>query len=108
MNSKFIYPDSFGKVQNSKFKILNHSAFYILHFAFLVFIFSLFSLSTKAQQKPPVQPQPLTRILFLFDDSQSMMVKWQSNTKFEIAKKLLSEMVPGQLGSEVKARVMVH
>ncbi|MEO5572098.1 MAG: VWA domain-containing protein [Bacteroidia bacterium] len=44
-------------------------------------------------QKPPEQPKQLTRILFLFDDSQSMRVKWQSNTKFEIAKKLLSEMV---------------
>lgn len=34
-----------------------------------------------------------TRILFLFDDSQSMYARWETNTKFEIAKKLLSEMV---------------
>jgi Ca-activated chloride channel family protein len=35
----------------------------------------------------------LTRIEFLFDASQSMYAQWQTNTRFEIAKKLLSEMV---------------
>jgi Ca-activated chloride channel family protein len=34
-----------------------------------------------------------TRILFLFDASQSMFAKWQSDTKFEVAKKLLSEII---------------
>ncbi len=34
-----------------------------------------------------------TRILFLFDASQSMYAKWETNTKYEVAKKLLSEMV---------------
>ncbi|MEP7171077.1 MAG: VWA domain-containing protein, partial [Bacteroidota bacterium] len=62
-------------------------------FAIIFFQFSIFNLQFSIAQKPPEQPKPLTRILFLFDDSQSMMVKWQSNTKFEIAKKLLSEMV---------------
>lgn len=42
-------------------------------------------------QKP--EPRPLTRIEFLFDASQSMYAQWQSDTRFEIAKKLLSEMV---------------
>lgn len=42
-------------------------------------------------QKP--EPLPLTRIEFLFDASQSMYAQWQSDTRFEIAKKLLSEMV---------------
>ncbi len=36
---------------------------------------------------------PPTRILFLFDASQSMFAKWQSDTKFEVAKKLLGEIV---------------
>jgi Ca-activated chloride channel family protein len=65
----------------------------IILFFFLSLYLILVSCISFAQQKPPAQPQPLTRILFLFDDSQSMMAKWQSNTKFEIAKKLLSEMV---------------
>ncbi len=42
------------------------------------------------QRKEPEQP---TRILFLFDASQSMYAKWESNTKFEVAKKMLGEMV---------------
>lgn len=48
---------------------------------------SLFSFSQ--QQTTP----PLTRIEFLFDASQSMYAQWETNTRFEIAKKLLSEMV---------------
>lgn len=34
-----------------------------------------------------------TRILFLFDASQSMIAKWESNTKFEVARRLLGNMV---------------
>ncbi len=37
--------------------------------------------------------QQLTRILFLFDASQSMFGRWESDNKFEIAKKLLSGIV---------------
>ena len=37
--------------------------------------------------------QQKTRILFLFDASQSMYARWESNTRYEIAKKLLSEIV---------------
>lgn len=42
-------------------------------------------------QKKEVKQE--TRILFLFDDSQSMYARWETNTKFEIAKKLLADMV---------------
>jgi Ca-activated chloride channel homolog len=35
----------------------------------------------------------LTRIEFLFDASQSMYARWETNTRFEIAKKLLGEML---------------
>jgi Ca-activated chloride channel family protein len=41
-----------------------------------------------AQQKG--QTQPLTRILFLFDASQSMYGRWESDTKFEVAKRILT------------------
>ncbi len=34
-----------------------------------------------------------TRILFLFDASQSMFAKWQSDTKFEVAKDLLTDII---------------
>lgn len=61
----------------------------------LISLFFLFILSPRLSmaQRPPEQPRQFTRILFLFDASQSMIAKWQSDTKFEIAKKLLSEMV---------------
>jgi Ca-activated chloride channel homolog len=42
-------------------------------------------------QKTPLPP--LTRIEFLFDASQSMYAQWQSGTRYEVARTLLSEMV---------------
>jgi len=36
---------------------------------------------------------PVNRILFIFDASQSMLGRWQSGRKIDIAKKLLSNMV---------------
>ena len=46
-------------------------------------------------QKPqqPEKPKPLTRILFVFDASQSMYGRWQSDTKFNIATKLFSNLL---------------
>lgn len=38
-------------------------------------------------------PDNPTRILFLFDASQSMYARWESNSKFEVARNLLSQMV---------------
>ena len=49
--------------------------------------------SVNFSQTSVKQKKQLTRILFLFDASQSMYARWETNTKFEIAKKLLSEMV---------------
>jgi len=37
--------------------------------------------------------EPIDRILFIFDASQSMLGRWQSGRKIDIAKKLLSNMV---------------
>lgn len=39
------------------------------------------------------QPRQLTRILFVFDASQSMFGRWQSDMKINIAQKLLAEML---------------
>jgi Ca-activated chloride channel family protein len=36
---------------------------------------------------------PLTRILFVYDASQSMLARWESDIKMNIAKKLLSELL---------------
>lgn len=47
------------------------------------------SFSTSAQNKK----EPINRILFIFDASQSMLGRWQSGRKIDIAKNLLSNMV---------------
>jgi Ca-activated chloride channel homolog len=43
----------------------------------------------QAQNKPPRYQPPETRILFIFDASQSMAVTWQKQTKIAIARKVL-------------------
>lgn len=61
-----------------------------------------------AQKKSPEQ---LTRILFLFDASQSMYARWETNTKYEVAKKMLGEMVDslqGMQNLELAMRVYGH
>ena len=49
-------------------------------------------LSSPAVAQKKSEPQ-LTRILFLFDASQSMYARWETNSKYEIARKLLGTMV---------------
>src|ERR1039457_1327238 len=39
------------------------------------------------------KPKPITRILFVFDASQSMYGRWQSDTKFNIASRLFSNIL---------------
>ncbi len=60
--------------------------FKILLIAFFLF---LGNFNTIAQTKK----EPLSRILFIFDASASMLGRWQSGRKIDIAKKLLSNMV---------------
>ncbi len=50
----------------------------------------VFSQKKKDAEDPP---PPLTRILFIFDCSQSMYGRWQSDTKINIAQNLLSNML---------------
>ncbi len=57
------------------------------------------------------QQQPLTRILFVFDASQSMLGRWQSATKMQIAVNLLNELVDSlkkQQHVELALRVFGH
>ncbi len=76
-------------------------------------ILLLTAVFVSAQKEPPViyKPVPLTRILFIFDASQSMLGRWQSDTKFNIAKRILSEMldsVANLKNTEFALRVYGH
>lgn len=59
----------------------------------LLVFFLWMSVSGYAQQGRSAQEEPLTRILFIFDASNSMFGIWQSDRKINIAKKLLSELL---------------
>jgi Ca-activated chloride channel homolog len=62
---------------------------------FLSIIFILIPWFCGMAQGPgePERPKPVTRILFVFDASQSMYGRWQSDTKFNIAVRLFSDML---------------
>lgn len=69
---------------------------YKLFFYLFIFIalFLLYSNTLRAQQeKMPEKKPPLTRILFVFDASQSMYAYWQSDRKITIAQKLMSNLL---------------
>lgn len=59
-----------------------------------VLILSASSLTSFSQpKKEQEKPKPVTRILFVFDASQSMYGRWQSDTKFDLAVKLFSNLL---------------
>lgn len=64
------------------------TVFYIL-LILIIFSPSLFAQTSVEKEKP----KPTTRILFVFDASQSMYGHWQSDTKFNIAVKLFSNIL---------------
>lgn len=68
-----------------------------LKFLFLSMMFCIFALHAVSQNFRPQSeekfPEPQTRILFIFDCSQSMFGRWQSDTKINIAQKLLSNLL---------------
>ncbi|MEI6683414.1 MAG: VWA domain-containing protein [Bacteroidota bacterium] len=73
----------------------------------LIFTGGLGAQGTKEQGKP----KPTTRILFVFDASQSMYGQWQSDTKFNIAVRLLSgilDSLHSQPNLELALRVYGH
>jgi Ca-activated chloride channel family protein len=57
----------------------------------LLFAIALFSVSFSFESN--AQDQKLTRLLFVFDASNSMNATWQSDRKITVARKLLSESV---------------
>ncbi len=70
---------------------------FVLKFKGFIFIITLFagvliSSGVCAQGKEEKEP-PLTRILFIFDASQSMFARWQSDMRINIARNLLTELL---------------
>lgn len=58
---------------------------------FLLFLLPLLSVAQTESVLP--EEEPLTRILFVFDGSQSMYGRWQSDEKINIAKKLMGNLL---------------
>ncbi len=62
----------------------------------VILILFIFSFTGFGQSSQP----SLTRILFVFDASQSMWAKWESDTRINIARKLLNQMLDSLKGVE--------
>ena len=79
----------------------------------ILFLFFLLAMLTHsvAQRTLPEDKPPLTRILFIFDASQSMYGRWQSDTKMNIAQQMMSNLLDSlkNVGNiEVALRVFGH
>jgi len=59
----------------------------------LILLIASLSLGAAQSIADKEEPQPITRILFVFDASQSMYGRWQSDMKINIAQKLLSNVL---------------
>ena len=66
----------------------------ILKTFFILCLFVLSHLNTSAQETE------ITRILFVFDGSQSMYGRWENETKLDIATRLLNELVDSLKGND--------
>ena len=55
-------------------------------------VFILLSLLLSIELYPQKKEEPVNRILFVFDASQSMLGRWQSGRKIDIAKQLLTNI----------------
>jgi len=71
----------------------------------LIFFTSIQAVDLQAQAKPA--PAQLTRILLIFDCSNSMFGIWESDSKFNIAKRLVSQMVDS-LGREQNVQLALR
>jgi Ca-activated chloride channel homolog len=87
---------------------------FVIHNLSFLFLLAtlLFSGRVCAQGvKEQVIPRPTTRILFVFDASQSMYGQWQSDTKFDLAVKLFSNILDSlrkQTNLELALRMYGH
>ena len=81
-----------------KFQVIKNTTLIYLHRKVrhpILFLSLLFLIAPAYGQarKEPEKPKPVTRILFVFDASQSMFGRWQSDTKFNIATRLFSALL---------------
>ncbi len=108
----FHYLRSVTSKQTIYLTILKEAISYKFRIIFIAITVSL-AYNSVAQNQPPEvkKTTPLTRILFIFDASQSMLGRWQSDTKFNIAKRIVSEMldsVANLKNTEFALRVYGH
>jgi len=61
--------------------------------AFILLFLGTAFIAFSQRQAEPEKPQPKTRILFVFDASQSMYARWQSDMRINIAQKLLVNLL---------------
>jgi Ca-activated chloride channel family protein len=75
----------------------NMTVFPVIRRLLFVLLAGLLALSVlqnlQAQTNPPKYQPPETRILFIFDASQSMAVTWQKQSKIAIARKVLINII---------------
>ncbi len=76
------------QITRIKLYILNKK----LIFTVIAFLLIFSGVNAQIQEEEEVKP-PLTRILFVFDASQSMFGRWQSDMKINIARRLLSNLL---------------
>ena len=78
----------------------------------ILLILILIPMSLMAQKSKGVaQKEPLSRVLFVFDASQSMYARWQSDMRITIAKKLMVNLLDSLAGYdnlELALRVYGH
>jgi len=79
---------------------------------YIFFLLLVFSITTLwAQDDEKELPKPVNRILFVFDASQSMIGRWESDTKFNIATRLFSTILDSLRGTpnlELALRLYGH
>jgi len=61
-------------------------------------VFFFFCLALQAQSQVEEERPPLTRILFVFDGSQSMYGRWESGAKIDVAQRLMGQMLDSLQG----------
>ena len=84
------------------------SIFYLIT---AVLLFLSFNLSAQNKPKKNTESHYLTRILFIYDASNSMWGDWQSDKKINIANRLLSRMIDSlaeYTNTELALRVFGH
>jgi len=63
-----------------------------------VIVFFFFCLALQAQSQVEEERPPLTRILFVFDGSQSMYGRWETGAKIDVAQRLMGQMLDSLQG----------